>query len=135
MNNSAEQTFVGKLVDALSVDNDIRAYTKGRVYASHISSIQEPTFPAISIFIRFSKARFESPNSIDLDFQVDCWFPTKGYTQDEMLKMLQRIREIVHRGNFSGVKATVYESGNGPVLYEEDSDLFHFPVIFKAVVL
>jgi hypothetical protein len=135
-----EDKLVSKIVSILEADTIIAGYVAGRIYSSHISSIQEPVFPAISIFTLSVKPRFEAPESVSVSFQIDAWMPFSKYTNMDISALSRRIRVLLHRANLSDstiplIVGQCVGPTAGPLMYEEDTDLLHFPSIFNAEIL
>ena len=140
MTLTPEQKFVSKVISVLCADATIAGYVKGRVYASHISSIQDPDFPCISIFILGATPKFETPDSIKISIQIDAWMKLTKHTQDDIAIMTKQIRSVLHRANLSDktlslIVGQCIVTSAGQYMYEEDTDLMHFPSIINAEVL
>lgn len=132
-----EEKAMKKIVSTLFNDAFIQSLTAGRVYASHISSIQEPVTPAISLFLIGSTADFAAFGYVDMTIQIDSWMPNKTSTTADVLALHKRIRDLLHRQNLTDssmslIVAQCSERSAGPLLYEEDSDLLHYPVIYSV---
>jgi hypothetical protein len=140
MTLTQEEKFVSKIQSVLAADSTIAGYVKGNIYASHISSIDEPVFPCISIHILLVNPRFESPDSISISVQIDAWMKFSNSTQADIAAMTQRIRSLLHRANLSDKTLSLVVGQclcamSGGLMYEEDTDLQHFPTIINAEVL
>lgn len=137
---SAEQKLIEKIIDVLVSDATVLAKTEGRVYASHISTVQDPSFPAISIHIEEGTPRFECSELVDISFQIDGWFPRKTTDMSEVMEINQVIRGLLNRANLTdttiGVKVMqIIEESSGPLMHESDTDLFHYPKRYRAVII
>ncbi len=132
---TAEEKVIRKIVNLLRADSVINNYMSGRVYASHISTIKEPTFPAISLFLLYSTAQFSPPNQVEMTIQIDAWLPQKDYQQTDVLTIHRKLREVLHRQNltdktFSLIVSECIEKNAGPLMFEEDTAIYHYPVSY-----
>lgn len=129
-----------KVVQTLAEDPTIYNKVEGRVYDSHISSVDGASFPAISLTLLECKPTFEVPDLVQVTFQVDLWFPAKTTTATEMLEIAAQVRSLLHRAVLTdtrlGLKVLqIYEITSGPKMFESDTDLFHFPKRYMAEVV
>lgn len=137
---SIEDKLFEKVINVLTENAVVVEATDGRVHASHISTIQNPIFPAISLFLLGSNPSFNVPNMKEVFFQVDLWFPRKMNTTEDVTSLAATIEGLLHRGVLSdtaiGIKVfQIFEETSGPMMHEEDTDLFHYPKRYKAVVV
>lgn len=137
MTQTPEEKVIQKIVTVLAADAVIKNYTGGRVYDSHISSIAEPKFPAISLFLLSSKALFSPPNQVDMVIQIDAWLPNKDFTDRDLKVIHRKIREKLHRQFLSDTSLNLIvsqciEDNAGPLMYEEDTSLYHYPVSYSV---
>ena len=138
---SPEDKVLQKIRSVLIADAVIESYTRKRVYASHISSIQEPVYPAISLFLLSSNARFHEFDYVDMDIQIDAWLLLKNNNIQDVLELAKKIRACLHRQNLTDstissdglIVALCSESEAGPFLYEEDMSIIHYPMRYKVI--
>ena len=109
------------------------------VYASHISSITEPVFPCISLFLLSSRIMYPLDEIVQVRVQLDAWFTSERFTTVNILECLERIRSLLHRKDLTDtvigmISYSSIQALNGPLLYEEDTQLFHLPSIYEMVV-
>ncbi|QGH73025.1 MAG: protein of unknown function DUF3168 [Siphoviridae sp. ctCJE6] len=133
-----EERVIQKVRDLLIADDVIENYTGKRVYASHISSIEEPKYPAISIFLLFSNAVFAVPGMTRITLQIDTWFLSTEHDLADVLTVHGKIKDALHRQNLIdstiGIKvAQCIEVNAGPLLFESDTQLFHYPAEYSIV--
>lgn len=138
MPNTPEERVIEKIRNLLIADATVINYTQQRVYASHISSIKEPKYPAVSIHLLFSKNVFSNPEYVEMTLQIDSWFPATKYDLADVMTLHRKIRDNIHRMNLTdttiGVKvAQSIEILSGPLMHEEDTDLFHYPTQYQIV--
>lgn len=140
---TSEEKLLEKIRKVLIADTTLEAYVKSRVYASHISSIAEPKYPAISLFLLPARPHGTIPEAVDVRVQLDVWFPSSAYNANDVLAALDRVRALLHRQNLSDTTIDepngliVYQclqTESGPMIYEDDTELFHLPSIFETVV-
>lgn len=135
-----EAKMIEKIRNTLKADATIKGFVQDRVYASHISSVVRPEYPAISITLLPGQARTNIPEMINMVLQIDLWFPTDGYTSDQVCECYDRVRTLLHRQPLSdsaiGIKVQQFiESAVGPLLFDEASSCLHLPARFNAVAI
>lgn len=138
MSASIELKLLEKIRKVLIADATIKGYVSDRVYASHISSINDPVYPAISETIISSPPRTEVLGMADITVQVDLWFKASESEIDTVLECAKRVRDLLHLQELtdSDIGITVgkvRETSAGPMLHEEDTGLYHWPVRYTAV--
>lgn len=125
------------------VINDATLISKGfgsqSVYGSHISSIVKPNNPCLSIFIMSSKVARPLETVVMIRLQIDGWFSSDRFTTADILECLERIRALLNMQNLTDTNLDLLsysskEVENGPLLYEDDTQLFHLPMIYEMVV-
>lgn len=137
MSKSPEQKAIEKIVKVLVDDSTLAGYVAGRVYASHISTIQDPAYPAISVYLASSRSVFSAPGMVEMSLQIDCWLPAKTHDMNDVLNVHKQIRALLDRAMLSDTRIGVViakcnEINGGPLMYEEDTDLFHYPVEYSV---
>jgi hypothetical protein len=135
-----EQNVFEKIRRVLIDDTTIKGYVQDRVYTAHVSSIDNPKYPAISLHLLPGQARVSVPDMIDMTMQIDLWFPVKDYTVDDVLTCYGRIRALLHNQNLSdttiGVKIyRIHEMGTGPMMYDEGMTGHHLPARYTVVAI
>lgn len=135
---TVEEKVIEKIRKVLIADATLEPYLNTRVYASHISSILEPKFPAVSIFQLPSRQWDRVPEVYQVRLQIDAWFPSDAYNMTDIYAILDRIRALLHRQDLTDIDigVVVYNSAqveSGPLLYEEETQLLHLPALFEMV--
>lgn len=135
-----EEKTIEKVRALLIADTTLDGYVNTRVYASHISSISEPVYPAISLHLLSSAVRFSSVEVVDLELQIDAWLPAEDYDGSDVLAVHERIRVLLHRQSIRDTtiglnSANVIEILNGPMMHEDDTNLFHYPTRYRITVM
>lgn len=136
--NSTEEKVIERVVRLMQEDAEITAYTQSHIYSSHISSIAEPLYPAISVFLLRSGTFFALPTMIDMSIQIDSWFLNSKHDFPDVMTVHRRIRSILNRTRLIDTTlglnvGMIREISAGPLLYEEDTDLLHYPVEYQIV--
>lgn len=137
---TTEEKVLQKIRDLFIADNTIRGYVSTRVYEDHVATINEPQYPAISLYLLGSKPRFQAPEMVDMSVQIDIWLPIKDYGSSDAHEIVGRIRALLNRQN---VKDTtigitfmqVFESMNAPTMYEPENGLLHKPVKYEVTAI
>jgi len=140
MSKSIEQMALEKIRKILIADSTIKGYASDRVYASHISSIDNPVYPAISQTVIHSAPRIAVSDMVDATIQIDLWFESGTSEVDMVLECGKRVRDLLHLQNLtdSAIGVTVgriAEVSAGPMIFEEDTKLFHWPIRYSLVAL
>lgn len=135
---SVEEKIIQKIRKVLIEDSTIAGYVNSRVYATHISSINEPIYPAISIHLLLSNPIFAAPGMVTVSLQIDIWLPGAVFTTSDLFTIQNKIKSLLHRQNLTDSvvalkSATSEQVAAGPVLYEEDTKLMHFPIEYRMV--
>jgi hypothetical protein len=140
MSANVEAMVIEKIRKVLIADATIQGYVSDRVYGSHISTVDRPVYPAISLYLMPGGARKNVPAMVDTNVQVDLWLPVKTYTIDDVMTCYQRVRELLHEQALSdttiGVKIfNIAESGVGPIMFDEDANCHHLPSRYAVVAV
>lgn len=140
MATSVEEKVLEKLRAILIADSTLDPYLQTRVYTSHVSSISQPKYPAISMHVLDSGTMFSPHDVVRMDLQLDIWLPSAEYQDVDLWVIKNRIRELLHRANLIdttiGLKvAQCVEIPGGPLMFEEDTQLFHLPTRYEVVAL
>lgn len=135
---TVEEKVLEKIRKVLYSDSVIGGYVKKRVYTAHISSISEPEYPAISLHLLPSGARFAAREFVSMAIQIDVWMQGGEYTSLDCYKILERIRVLLDRQHpndtdIGVVFAKCSEEHAGSIMYEEDEQLLHLPVVYLIV--
>ena len=135
-----EEKIFEKIRKVLIVDNILKEYVGTRVYSSHISSIVQPKYPAISLFLVNSKADFAMPDVVSMSIQVDIWMQATDYNIEDVLTCMGRVRALLHRANLTDkdiglTVGQIFESSAGGMMYEADTGLRHLPLRYEATTL
>jgi hypothetical protein len=135
-----EAKVIEKIRNVLKADSTIKGLVADRIYASHISSVERPTYPAISITLLPGQARTNIPEMVNMVLQIDLWFPADSFTSDQVCACYDRVRALLHRQALSdttiGIKIEQFiESAVGPLLFDEASSCLHLPARFNAVAI
>lgn len=137
---SVEARLVQKLIAVIKAIADVSKYVGTRVYGSHLSTIQDRVFPAVSIHILPSgEADIDGYGGERPRLQVDLWFNGTGrnaYTWDDVVECAQAIKNALHRevltDNTIGIKvveSTLEEKG--PQMIEDGGKVLHMPLRFR----
>lgn len=128
-----------KIIAVLSAVSDVTKYTSTRIYGSHISTIQDKVYPAISLYLADGNADNAEIMGETVYIQIDLWFNAIGknaYVWDDVMECYQAMKEALHRVNISdstiGIK--VLEStmlSKGPQISDEDGKVLHYPTRWK----
>lgn len=127
-----EEKVIEKIRKILIADSTIFGYVKNRVYLAHISSITEPIYPAISLHISAADVDYSAPDVVRVGVQIDAWMPSNQYDGADLLTIARRVRALLHRKDLIDTdiglnSGEMVERGSGPVMYENDTSLYHYP--------
>jgi len=137
---TAEQKIVEKIRKVLTADTDLNTYVKKRVYGAYISLIHEPVYPAVSLHILSGGAQSSLDTLIAVNIQVDLWFPSDKFTVEDVMLAYGKIRALLHRQKLTDTALSLtalnsLETSSGPVMYEDDTSLYHFPAVYNFLAL
>jgi len=135
-----EEKLFEKIRRVLIDDSTIKGYVQDRVYAAHVSTINNPVYPCISLHLIDAAPRFSVPDASNIRVQIDLWFPSKDYIVDDLKSCFERVRALLNRQNLSDTSLSlkvgqIYEEGMAPVMFEEDTQLYHLPARYSAVAI
>ncbi len=132
---TVEQKVIAKIRKIFLADSVIIGYTDTRIYPSHVSTIDKPQYPAISLHLLRSNARFAEVNYVDVDIQIDAWLPMSQYSFSDTQAILDRVRALLQRQNLNDAVINIYgngfETSVGATMVEEDTKLLHLPTTYK----
>lgn len=137
---SPELKVLEKIRKILTDDSTIKSYVQDRVYTAHISSINKPEYPAISLHLMPGQARTNVPDMANILIQIDLWFPVKDYAIDDVMTCYQKVRDLLHRQNLTDASLSltvgqIFESIIGPNMYDEDNQCHHLPARYAVVAI
>jgi hypothetical protein len=135
---------VQKMIALLKAESTVTKYTgsgaDARIYGAHISTIQDPVFPAVSIHLLASPGRDVSGGWLDtLEFQIEPWLYAVGKNSspvDDAVECYEGIVTALHRSgawdNTIGIKIhEITEIGRAPIVVDPDG-LRHIPGRFRV---
>lgn len=124
---------VEKIISILSAQSDISSVVSTRIYGSHLSTIQNPTHPSISMHM-LDGSRFVDKAGIETFLlQLDIWMNAAGADPkvwDDVMQLAADIDAALHGNSFVAAAVRllkVSNAGQGPMMYEPDGDLLHLP--------
>lgn len=125
---------VAKLISVLTGVSDISNVVGTRVYGSHLSTIQAPTFPAISMHL-LDGSRFVDQAGIEtFIIQMDIWMNSKGASPkvwDDVWQLAADVQAALHGESFVAAAVRILKVssiGQGQMMYEPEGDLLHLPM-------
>lgn len=135
---TAEEKVLTKIRNVLISDSTLNNYFEKRVYASHVSTIQNPIYPSVSLHLLSSNVNFANRTYVSLTIQIDAWFPFGLYNNTEIFTVLERIRTLLDRQNLTDSTLNLkvgkcVEQSSGPIMIEEETKLIHYPSIYQVV--
>lgn len=132
---TVEQRVIVSVRKILVADSILYPIFQTNVYASHISSITKPIYPAISLHqLSSSGAKFAEMGMVDVNLQIDAWFPKEQYNNSVIQSVQARFRVLLHRQTITDKTIPISGAGEekniGQLLDEDDTKLLHLPVIY-----
>lgn len=135
---SVEGKMVVRLRDLLRADATLAAMYGDRIYDSHVSTIYQPTFPAISLtVIQSSPLPYLAP-AVEALIQVDLWHQENPGVKEDLYRHLDAARAVLHlpRANYDSISGLTLmelrELTSGALLHEADTNLWHLAKRFRA---
>ena len=131
------EKVIEKLRKDLIADGTVKGSVSTRVYDSHISTITEPEYPCISLHILNDTERIHG-GVHDCRVQVDLWFDSTVNNINDLLAIYHRVRTVLHKENLTDSDIGIIigqslEAVSGPVMFEQDTRLYHYPSIYEVV--
>ena len=137
---SPELKVLEKIRKVLIADATVKACFEDRVYTAHISSIDRPKYPAMSLHLMDSKAADYAPDMATMAVQIDLWMPDKLHSVDDVLTLYARVRALLHRQDLTDTTIGVTvgwiaEAATGPVTFDETNNCRHLPARYRIVAI
>lgn len=139
---SIHQKVTKKIIALLRASSDVTNYVpSGQIYGSHIATLSDAVYPAISIHIGPGLGKSTSEAGIiRMNLQIDLWFGSRGknaYVWDDVFTCYQAVLDALHRngGYDASISARIIEITNvseGPKMFEQEPGLMHWPARFKV---
>lgn len=135
---TAEEKVLTKIRSILIADSTLNNYFEKRIYASHVSTVQNPVFPSISLHLISSNVSFANRTFVTIILQIDAWFPFGLFNNTEILTVLERVRTLLDRQNLTDSTLSLKvgrctEQSSGPIMIEDETKLIHYPNIYQVV--
>lgn len=137
---SSFRELVKRIRTLLATNADVTKYVGTRIYATHVATIQDPVWPAISIHLTDGSKGVDGPFMDDFLFIMDFWFDAVGkdhHTWDDVFECFSAVKTTIHRngGYNSAIKIYAIECiGEGPMNYEPDTHILHLQSRWRARV-
>ncbi len=128
---SVEGKMVWRIRNLLKADATIADAFGDRIYDSHISTIYQPAYPAISIQLMTSEPRDELTPEIRAIFQIDVWVKEEAAGKRDLYDYQAAIRKVMHRPlcNYDSVTGLTLmfldEMDSGPLLFDAAANLWY----------
>lgn len=136
---TVEEKVITSVRKILVNDPSVNGLVQTNIYASHISSITKPIYPAVSLHLLSSPgADYDAIGYKEVNLQIDGWFPSQQYDLSTILNLAERLRALLHRQMITdaviGISGAGFEKTVGQLMVEEDTKLMHLPLFytFKA---
>lgn len=142
MATSTFQKTVERMIAILTGVAAISNVVGNRVYGSHLATIQQAQFPAISIHLVEGSRRVDSGGYEDFLIQIDLWLKAEGAnpaTWDDVMTLWAEVLEALHEnGKLQGSSLRflrLTNNGQGPQMYETDTSVLHLPTRWQVRAL
>lgn len=132
---SVEGKMVARVRNTLKNDAAVSALVGDRVYDSHISTIYQPEYPAISLTMLDASPMVNLPPAIDGLLQLDIWVKeydaNRGNVKEDLYTIMDAVRAAIHlpqAGYDSASGLTLLElreTSSGAILNVPDTNLWH----------
>lgn len=137
-----------KIIKKLKTVSDVTKYVgsgnNARIYPSHISTIQDVQYPAISVHAFSSPGKAITEGGMEIiDIQIDFWFSHVGEnanTWDDLMECHAAVLNELHNnsGFDTSISANIFQIKNmsqGPQMLEPDTRLMHFPTRYRCNII
>lgn len=138
---SVRGKVIQKLRNMMIADTTILQYVKtvNRIYAAHLSTVQDRVLPAISIQLQTGPGRdTNGPWMDNIYLQIEPWFQSIGsntYTTDDLAAIHEAILGVLHRaqGNDLTIGIVILEITNvqEPIAITDPDGILHYPSLWK----
>lgn len=134
------QMMINKLKLVSNITGFVGSGSAARIYGSHIATIQNAQFPAISISILSGEKSGSEAGIVDMIVQVDYWFNGSGkdaYVWDDIMACHHAAVAQLHRNggwdNSVGLRIFgVTQISEGPQMVEAENNMLHYNARFKV---
>lgn len=143
--SSFEATLVRKIIERIKTVSDCTKYigtgSNARVYGTHISTLRDCVFPAITIHVMGDGFRSrDSAGETRITMQIDLWFQNEGenaYVWDDVMECFSALENELHNNGHwdSSIGLNLFElslMSKGPQMFEADLKLMHYNGRFRA---
>ena len=142
MTTPAYPNVVARIIAILGAVSSISAVVGTRIYGSHLSTIQQAQFPAISIHFSDGSRRVDSGGYEEFLVQIDLWMKSEGAnppTWDDVFALWADVLDTLHAvGGLHGGTLrllTMTNIGQGPQMNEPETSVLHFPTRWRVRAL
>lgn len=128
---SVEGKMVVRIRDILRANAALRAVYDDRIYDSHISTIYQPAWPAISLTVLNSSPSAYLVPQVQALVQVDLWHQEHPGVKEDIYTQWNIVRGLIHLPQAgydaaSGLTLTeMREVDSGAIMFETDTNLWH----------
>ena len=133
-----EEKVITKFRKILIADSTINGFVEKRVYGSHISNVNEPEYPAISLHLLPGSKKFSERGFAIVNVQIDAWLLNTVYDPTDMFTLTGKISTLLDRQNLIDstipIKVgTCVETNSGQMITDPNTSLMHYPLIYQVV--
>ena len=115
----------------------VRDVVQRRVYTKHISQVDDPIYPAISLYILTNNADFAIRESVIVNVQVDIWLKAGRKTTVNVFELAEEVNKVLHHQDLTDANleiaiSSIIQIDAGPELLLPESNLRTVPLIYQV---
>ena len=128
---SVEGKMIVRMRNILRANSAIVAVYDDRIYDSHVSTIYNPTWPAISMTLLNSAPVPYLVPAVDASFQVDLWHQERPGVKQDIYTQWNIVRGLLHlpQAGYDAASGLTLmemrEQESGAMMFETDTNLWH----------
>jgi len=140
--NSYVAKVIQEIIKKIKTVSDVTKYMGNRIYPAYISTIQDVTYPAISINVLPSEGKsIDDAGMQTIDMDIDFWFKSgidaNSHTWDNVMECKQAVLNELHNNggwdNIVGINVLMMDSiSDGPQAFEQDTKIMRYQLRFRT---
>ena len=133
----AAKRVLEKIRRVLTDTPAVRDVVQRRVYTKHISQVDDPIYPAISLYVLTNNLNNSVQEAVQLSVQIDLWLQSGRKTAVNIMDLAEDVNKVLNRQdltdkNLEIAVASIFQLDAGPVMTDPESNLLHVPLIYRV---
>lgn len=121
------------LRNTIIADATISARVGTNVYPQHVSSVDKPVFPCVTMHVVANTPTVEIPTMRFIIVQFDVWFESDKDQTSDLAVAHEQLGTLFHRTNLKNANVkikNIVQRFDGPQIRDPDGRRWHFPSRF-----